>query len=161
MDIPELGPDITFPRLGPHFEDEEFAFEAKHAAMGPHIVPRWGWDDAFQRDLHLKRYSQKPFSEIRQGANRLGTLSFQTFPDHIRFGEFYLFPKFQRQGIGSRVLKHCLLIADELRLPVRLEHLHWNPVGALYRRNGFEEIEQSDIHCFMERPVPKRTPSGN
>jgi GNAT superfamily N-acetyltransferase len=154
MDIPDLQPDLTFPKLKDTAADIDFAFEAKRAAMGPHIIQRWGWDEEFQRDLHFRRYQEKPFFEIRKAESRLGTISFQIFPDYARFGEFYLFPDFQRRGIGSRVLQHCLLLADSLALPMRLEYLHWNPVGTLYRRHGFLEIGQSDIHCFMERPLP-------
>ncbi|KZM48070.1 acetyltransferase [Labrenzia sp. OB1] len=149
---------MTFPKLRTIPDDIDFAFEAKRAAMGPHIVQRWGWDEEFQRDLHLQRYQEKPFFEIRKAEHRLGTVSFQVFPDHVRLGEFYLFPDFQKKGIGSRVLEHCLLLADKLVLPVRLEYLHWNPVGSLYRHHGFVEIGQSDIHCFMERSLRERTP---
>jgi GNAT superfamily N-acetyltransferase len=81
----------------------------------------------------------------------LGTLSLQRQPDHLRLGEFYLFPKYQGQGTGSRVLAHCLAVADRLALPVRLEHLHWNPVGALYRRQGFKDIGRSETHCLLQR----------
>ncbi|MEP3045206.1 MAG: GNAT family N-acetyltransferase [Roseibium sp.] len=158
MDIPDLQPDLIFPKLRNIPCDINFAFEAKRAAMGPHIIPRWGWDDDLQRDLHLQRYQEKPFFEIKTAENRLGTVSFQILPDHVRFGEFYLFPDFQKKGLGSKVLKHCLLQADKLVLPVKLEYLHWNPVGSLYRRHGFVEVGQSDIHCFMERSLPKRTP---
>lgn len=154
MNIPDLPPDLTFPGLGAAPDDIDFAFEAKRAAMGPYIVQRWGWDEALQRDLHGQRYREKPFFAISRGVERLGTLSFQVLADHVRFGEFYLFPAFQRQGTGSLILAHCLALADGLGLPVRLEHLHWNPVGSLYRRHGFVETGRSDIHCFMERPAP-------
>jgi len=120
--------------------------------MGPHIIKKWEWDEAFQRNLHLRRHQEKPYFEIKNAQNRLGTVSFQVLQDHVRFGEFYLFPEFQGQGTGSRVLQHCLRLADGFALLVRLEHLHWNPAGSLYRRHGFIEIGQSDIHCFMERP---------
>ncbi|MFN3131243.1 GNAT family N-acetyltransferase [Roseibium sp.] len=153
MQIPDLKPDIVFPKLEKLPSDIDFAFEAKRAAMGPHIVPRWGWDESFQRDLHVRRFSEKPFFEIRKGRSRVGTLSFQIVSDHVRFGEFYLFPEFQRLGIGSKVLCHCLSISDELELPVRLEYLQWNPVGTLYQRYGFTEVARSDIHRFLERPV--------
>ncbi len=155
MGLPDLPPDFTFPRLPGTAEAVEFAFEAKRAAMGPHIVRRWPWDEAFQRDLHRRRFGEKPLFEIRKGGRPIGTLSFQVAPDHVRFGEFYLFPAFQGRGIGSAVLRHCLALADRRDLPVRLEHLHWNPVASLYRRHGFAETGRSDIHAFMERPVPK------
>jgi len=154
MDLPDLPPDLDFLKLGKSHGDIDFAFEAKRAAMGPYIVTRWGWDEAFQRDLHQRRFDEKPFFEIRRPGQRLGTVSFQVMSDHVRFGEFYLFPAFQRRGIGSAVLGHCLAIADHLNLPVKLEHLHWNPVGSLYRRYGFVEVARSEIHCFMERATP-------
>lgn len=155
MDLPDLPPDLTFPRLGRDPADEDFAFEAKRAAMGPHILKRWNWDEAFQRDLHARHYREKPFFAIRRGDQRLGTLSLLRQSDHLRFGEFYLFPACQRQGIGTAVLVHCLAVADRLRLPVRLEHLRWNPVGALYQRHGFQLVGRSETHCFLQR-----APSG-
>ncbi|EAV40986.1 acetyltransferase [Stappia aggregata IAM 12614] len=155
MDIPRLQPDLTFPRLKAISGDIDFAFKAKRAALGPHITQKWGWDEEFQRDVHMRRYQEKPFFEVKKAELRLGTVSFQAFSDHVRFGEFYLFPEFQRQGTGSRILQHCLQLADSLSLPVRLEYLIWNPVGSLYRRFGFLDVGHSDIHCFMERPPRK------
>jgi GNAT superfamily N-acetyltransferase len=75
--------------------------------------------------------------------------------DHIRFGELYLFPGRQRRGLGSRVLAHCLALADAQRAPVRLEYLKWNPVGTLYRRHGFVVVGETAVHWLMER-----APSG-
>ena len=153
MDLPDLPPDFTFPRLPGTAEAIGFAFEAKRAAMGPHIVRRWGWDEAFQRELHQRRFAEKPFFQIRKGGQSLGTLSFQIASDHVRLGEFYLFPAHQGRGVGSAVLRHCLALADQCSMPVRLEHLHWNPVSSLYRRHGFLEIGRSETHTFMERPT--------
>lgn len=157
MDLPDLPSDLTFPRLPRTAEAVAFAFAAKRAAMGPHITRHWPWDEAFQRDLHRRRFDEKPFFQIGRGGRPLGTLSFQVAPDHVRFGEFYLFPAYQGRGFGSAILHHCLSLADQRGLPVRLEHLHWNPVGSLHRRNGFVETGRSDIHTFMERPAPERT----
>ena len=153
MELPDLAPDMKFARLGDNASDIAFAFEVKRAAMGPHIVKRWPWDEAFQRDLHERHYREKPFLEIRRSKQRLGTLSFHARSDHIRFGEFYLFPEYQGRGIGSSILAHALAVADRLHLPVRLEYLHWNPVDALYRRHGFQEIGRSETHCFLQRDV--------
>ncbi|MGJ8528764.1 GNAT family N-acetyltransferase [Maritalea sp.] len=153
MNIPDLPPNITFPRLSSTRNDVNFAFDAKRAALGPHIVKRWGWDEDFQRGVHQHRFEEKPFFQILSNKRKLGTVSFEVRANYARFGEFYLFPEFQKQGIGSKVLKHCLRQADMRALPVKLEYLHWNPVGSLYRRHGFVETGQSKIHCFMEREV--------
>lgn len=154
MDLPDLPPDVTFHRLPSTAAAIDFTFEVKRAAIGPYIIQRWGWDEQLQRNLHHQRFHEKPFFEIRQNGVPLGTFSFQVQPGHVQFGEFYLCPAFQRRGIGSAILIHCLALADNMSLPVRLEHLHWNPVGTLYRRHGFVEIGRSDTHYFMERPVP-------
>lgn len=34
MNIPDLPPDLSFPKLGTSPEDQEFAFEVKRAAIG-------------------------------------------------------------------------------------------------------------------------------
>lgn len=158
MVLPDLPPDLTFPALPQTVEAMDFAFEAKRAAMGPHIVRRWEWDEMFQRQLHQRRFAEKPFFQIRRGGQPLGTLSFQIASDHVRFGEFYLFPAHQGRGVGSTILCHCLALADRCGLPVRLEHLHWSPVGSLYRRHGFAEIGRSETHSFMERATSQVKP---
>ena len=155
MNLPDLPPDLSFPPLPATKEALEFAFEAKRDALGPHIIERWGWDEAFQREVHGRHFSERPYFQIMQGKRPLGVLSFMVFPDHARFGEFYLFSEHHGRGIGSTILRHCLSLADEIGLPVRLEYLHWNPVGSLYRRHGFTEIGRTDIHFLMQRPAQR------
>jgi GNAT superfamily N-acetyltransferase len=146
MQLPALAPDVEFQRL-----PETFSFAVKRAALGPYIVERWGWDEAVQRGIHEARLAEKPFFEIRRAGEAVGTVSVLRHADHIRFGEFYLWPAQQGQGLGTRILRHCLSLADTQALPVRLEYLKWNPVGSLYRRHGFVVIGESEIHWFMER----------
>ncbi|MCW4115610.1 GNAT family N-acetyltransferase [Aurantimonas sp. MSK8Z-1] len=161
MRLPDLHPGFSFRPLTASEEDRLLAFDAKRSALGPYITSHWGWDEALQDEIHRKHFIEKPFFGIWRGDHWLGTLSFQERSDHIRFGEFYLLPTFQRRGIGTAILRHCLSNADRYGLPVRLEHLHWNPVGSLYRRHGFKEIGRSQIHVFMERPVSSRNQAGN
>jgi GNAT superfamily N-acetyltransferase len=61
--------------------------------------------------------------------------------------------EFRGIGIGSKILAHCLQLADAKNLAVRLEYLLWNPVGSLYRRNGFVEVGRTSTHFLMERPT--------
>ncbi|MBI3199507.1 MAG: GNAT family N-acetyltransferase [Rhodospirillales bacterium] len=152
MHLPDLPPDVRFHVLPKDEQALRYSFEAKRAAMGPYIVRRWGWDEALQRRLHGERFGEKPFFKVVQGDRAIGTVSVMPLVDHVRFGEFYLFPEFQRQGLGSRVLRHCLMLADAENMPVRLEYLKWNPVGSLYRRHGFVVTGETDIHWLMERP---------
>ena len=159
MFLPELPPDISFVLLSSDEVDMLFALAAKHEAMGPHIEAKWGWDEAYQLSVHKKHYEEKPFYKIVRSGEAVGTLSIQCSREYMRFGEFYLFKKYQGKGLGTLILRHCLEFAEFLKLPVRLEYLHWNPVGSLYKRHGFTEIGQSDIHVFMERPFEAKASS--
>ena len=95
---------------------------------------------------------EKPFCQIELNGQPIGTLSLQLLPEFVRFGEFYLIDSFRGLGIGSTILAHCLELADDEDMSVRLEYLLWNPVGSLYRRNGFVEVGRTSTHFLMERP---------
>jgi GNAT superfamily N-acetyltransferase len=151
-----LPPDIRFEQLLPNSEDLEFSFAAKKEALGPHICARWPWDEDYQRQIHRQRFAEKPFFKIWRQEDAVGTLSWLIQEDHARFGEFYLFARYQGAGLGTLILRYALRLADERNLPVRLEYLKWNPVGNLYLRNGFVRTHETDIHFFLERP-PNRT----
>jgi GNAT superfamily N-acetyltransferase len=147
-----LPPDIRFEELLPNPVDLEFSFAVKKEALGPHIRARWPWDEDYQRQIHLQRFTEKPFFRIRRQDDAVGTLSWTIGEDHARFGEFYLFPQYQGAGLGTRILRHALAVADAKNLPVRLEYLKWNPVGNLYQRNGFVRKRETDVHVFLEHP---------
>jgi len=131
--------------------DFEFSFEAKRQALGPHVSARWGWDEAYQIELHSKRWSERPWSIIDLNGEPIGTVSIKRNEEHFQFGEFYLLPAFQRRGIGTHVLRSVLEEADNHALPVKLEYLKWNPVGSLYKRHGFEVVAENEIHYFLVR----------
>jgi GNAT superfamily N-acetyltransferase len=151
MDIPDLPPDISFNRLSQTPEAIDFAFEVKRAALGPHIIARWEWDEAFQRNFHERQFRDRPVSRIMYHRQPVGTVALTAASDHIRLDDFYLFPAHHGRGLGARILKHCLAIADAHGKPVRLQHLKWNPVGSLYRRHRFSVIDETESHFIMER----------
>lgn len=142
--------------------DFEFAFEVKRNAMGPHIVRRWGWDDEFQREHHRRRWRERPWSLIVLAGNRVGTVSIDTRPTHVQFGEFYILEQYRQRGLGTKVLRIALALADEHQMETRLEYLKWNPVGTLYARHGFKIVSENDIHYFLVRPPRggKRRPAN-
>jgi GNAT superfamily N-acetyltransferase len=135
--------------------DYEFAFQAKKAALGPYIVARWGWNEEYQRSVHHQRWTEKPWFIIQLGAKLIGTMSVLENPISVRFGEFYLMPEYQGRGLGTMLLSDVLTRCDQANQEVRLEHLKWNPVGSLYKRNGFTVVSENDIHYYLVRkPLP-------
>ena len=132
-------------------ESFEFSFMAKRQALGPYVASRWGWDDAQQRVTHAKYWATRPFFRIERDGVAVGTISIGERPDHVLLAEFYVLPEFQRQGIGTEVLRRVLSDAREKSMPVRLQFLKWNPVGSLYTREGFTITGESETHYQMER----------
>jgi GNAT superfamily N-acetyltransferase len=153
MQIPPLPPSIDFVALPATEAAFRFSFAVKRAAMGAVVTERWGWDEDYQQRAHRERLAEKPFCTIRDAGVPAGTISLMRKDEFIRLGEFYLMPERQRRGVGTRILRHCLLVADATGLPVRLEYLKWNPAGSLYRRNGFVVIGETDIHYQMQRSI--------
>src|SRR3954447_14887215 len=100
MQINPLGPYFTFLHLEKTPEDLSFSFEVKRAAIGPYVEARWGWDEDYQRAVHLRNFDEKPFFAIEGTTGRIGTVSFLKLSSFIRFGEFYIFPAMQKQGFG-------------------------------------------------------------
>ena len=133
-------------------DDYDFCFEVKTAAMRPHIEPHWGWDEAVQASIHREHWNDRPWSLILLEGDKIGTVSiYDRRADTVRFGEFYLFPDFQRKGIGSYILGEFLADCDARGYTVELEYLKWNPVGSLYKRHGFVTYDENDIHYFLRR----------
>ncbi|MES2934076.1 MAG: GNAT family N-acetyltransferase [Pseudomonadota bacterium] len=139
--------------------DFDFSFIAKSKAMRPHIEPHWGWDEAWQLALHTQRWGEKPWFVIMLDKLAIGTVSILNDAESCRLGEFYLLPQYQGKGIGSLVLTQVLASCDELQLSIRLEYLKWNPVGALYKRNGFVAVSENEIHYFLVRSPAKVLPT--
>ena len=151
LNLPNVSHHLRFERLPPTEEAFDYAFDVKRKAMGPHIMARWAWDEEFQRTFHQQRFQEKPFFRILHDDVPVGTIALTRNSDHILLDDFYLLPSHHRQGLGTEILRHCLSVADEMKLPVRLRYLKWNPVGSLYRRHGFQQIGETDIHFLMER----------
>ena len=132
-------------------QDFNFAFEAKKQAMGPHIISKWGWDEDYQLTVHKQSWEDKPWFVLLLNESLIGTVSIHHLKQHVRFGEFYLLDEFRGKGIGTQILQGFLAECDGQSKKVVLEYLKWNPVGSLYKRNGFKVTHENEIHYFMER----------
>lgn len=141
-----------YPRIVPACEsDYDFAFSVKKDALGPHIERHWGWDEAYQLKVHDQRWTEKPWFLILLDDQKIGTVSIQKSPDALRFGEFYILGTSRGKGVGTKVITDILNQCDAEQRTCRLEYLKWNPVGSLYKRHGFEIVDENDIHYFMIR----------
>lgn len=132
-------------------DDRQFCFEVKRAAFRCYVEPIWGWDDAFQAEFHRKDWeAQRPQIIVCDGRD-IGTIEIVESDDGFHLGEFYLFPAWQKKGIGSYFLRLLIERADAAFRPAGLEVIKANPVRSLYERFGFEIIGETQTHYRMRR----------
>ncbi len=132
-------------------EDRSFCYEVKKAALRSYVEPIWGWDEQEQIEFHRKDWNvQKP--EIITFEDRdIGTIEIVRNEEDLHLGEFYLFPEFQKQGIGSHFIDRLIQEADSKALPTKLEVIRINPVKSLYLRYGFKDTGETKTHFLMKR----------
>ena len=144
---------ISLLPMGREPADFELAYALKREALGPHVIPRWGWDEASQRATMQEKIRAKTFHRIVAGGETVGVIAIDDEDDGaIEIGEFYIAPRFQGRGIGSRVLETVLAEARTKSRAVRLQCIKWNPACGLYRRHGFAVVRETENHYVMERP---------
>lgn len=131
--------------------DRGFAYEVKRAALGPYVEQVWGWDEAFQREFHARTWQLRRPDIIVLDGEDAGTVQLVRRDADYLLGEFYLLPRHQGCGVGSRLLRRMLSQADAERLAVTLQVIKINPARKLYERHGFRVTGETATHFLMER----------
>ena len=109
-----------------------------------------GWDEA-RHSRHFSECLQRGgISIIEVDGGRVGMIQMFDQPDAVEVGEIQIQPSYQKQGIGSRVLKEVIARAHEQRKKVLLSVALKNE-GAyrLYQRLGFQKVGNNDTHNLM------------
>lgn len=141
------GGDIDFPVLK----------RVHEAAMQGSIVHAVGqWDDAFQ-DRRLRDHFDPStlwaitVRRVTRGFIRL------VARENLLIEQFYLEPKYQRTGLGGRVLDAVLAVADEAGVSSSLTVLKGSRARAFYERHGFYKSGEDAWEDYMTRDP---SPSG-
>lgn len=132
--------------------DYEFLFKLKKSAEYEPIKVVFGWDENAQREIHLNEWEEEKPTIIEIDGVAVGSYLVQTHSEYLYFGRFFLLPEYQGKGIGSKVLKTVIELADLKSLPIKLCYLQGNRVGQLYKRLGFSVIGQDEQFVHMLKP---------
>jgi GNAT superfamily N-acetyltransferase len=141
----------------------EFLFQARKEAFAWLISKVWGkWEESFQRKVFADEYQGCQPILILYNDQIVGSYTCTKSTDRYDFGNFFVLPKYQNQGIGSFVLKKILSVTDKAGWPVKLVYWDFNPAGHLYSRMGFKSIGR---HNFEGRQdywvITERQPEKN
>jgi GNAT superfamily N-acetyltransferase len=80
-----------------------------------------------------------------------GWFQTETREDGLFVAQLFVDGRFQRRGIGTRVMSDLIADADGAHLPVRLGVVKMNPAVRLYRRLGFHITHEDDRKFYMKR----------
>jgi GNAT superfamily N-acetyltransferase len=122
--------------------DFEFGRFVHHAAYQDVVTRQFGsWEEKIQDSFH---------KIILVDGVPAGVYSIAEHSDQIFFSELQILPEYQREGLGTKIMKEQIQYARSLDLPLRLQVLRENKAQELYLRLGFVVTETTDAHVKME-----------
>ncbi len=134
-------------------EDHAFLTRAHHEGLRPWIEAVWGWDPARQDELVADWLTRHAPDIVTVDGKDAGYLLLRDDEDALNLLAVVLLPRFQRRGIGTRIVREVIERATALGKPVQLGVLRPNPARRLYERLGFEVTEETEERFRMRRPV--------
>jgi GNAT superfamily N-acetyltransferase len=138
-------------------DDKVFLFDLASTVYKKLVIDQFGkWDENSQRNYFEKKWEKANYKIIEKDDQRIGTIWVTTEKNHIQLNEIQLLPKFQRQGIGSALVRKELKKAQDQNKPMRLRLLKKNKAINFYERLGFVVYDQTDAHFLMTTEHPHR-----
>jgi ribosomal protein S18 acetylase RimI-like enzyme len=129
--------------------DREWLYELKRVTMGAYVSETYGWDESFQRHRFEENFKSAAVRILQVDGEDAGMLDFAEEPDRFTLNRIELLPKFQRRGLGGRILRELIEEARRRLKPVDLQVLRVNPAKGLYERLGFTAYEETRTHYKM------------
>ncbi|HEX8063403.1 MAG TPA: GNAT family N-acetyltransferase [Allosphingosinicella sp.] len=146
--------------------DEDLSFlSLVYASTRIEEVARTGWPLETQRqflthqfDAQHRHYRQHyPGAEwlvIERDGAAIGRLYIEEWPDQIRLIDIALVPDHRGGGAGGAILADLMDMAAAAEKPLTIHVEKNNPAMRLYRRLGFEPIDEHGVYDLMEWRPP-------
>lgn len=131
-------------------DDASFLYGLLKSTMRDYVAQIWGWDERWQQKHFLERFEPSEERIIVCEGRDIGVLAVEQTESEYFLSKIYLLPEYQRQGIGTQLIRSVLDDASRSGLPVTLRVLKVNPARRLYERLGFVEVGETETHYRME-----------
>jgi predicted GNAT family N-acyltransferase len=138
------------------YGDLDFIFGLQKTTMHDYVDQLWGWDDEEQQAYLRERFDPARERMILLDGNEIGVIATEERETEIFLSKLYILPQYQRQGIGSQLIRRLLDTAWALDLPVTLRVMKTNPARRLYERLGFVETGETDVQYLMRATPPEQ-----
>ena len=132
--------------------DRDWLFDLHAKTMAEYIAKTFGkWDDEFQRPLFEENFNPDVRRVIVCAGEDAGVVQIEDRPSTIWIANIQVHPRFQRMGIGARVIRSIIDDAERAGKSVTLRVFKVNPARRLYEKLGFEVSGENETHWYMER----------
>lgn len=131
--------------------DFEPLFEIHRAAMRISVEATWGrWDDEWQKRAFLDNFDSASWQLVDVAGGVAGMVSWEERPAELWLASIEIHPRYQRQGLGTAIIRSLAERAVARGTPVTLRVLHANTEArSLYERLGFRELRTIETHVYM------------
>ena len=140
--------------------DSEFCFQLHKATMGDYITAIWGWDEQRQRDFHARSFNPDRWQIITADGIDIGMIDVEYRPAEIYLSRIEIHPKYQGDGIGTRLISALIDEAGRNGQDLVLDVLTVNHrAQALYQRLGMTEVARhgdNNIKITMRSSRPQQ-----
>ncbi len=114
-----------------------------------------------QHKYYMETFPRAAFDLILLDGEPIGRLYVDRRADEIRLIDVALLPEHRGGGLGGAIMRGVLAEAEQAAKLVRIHVEHNNPAMRLYRRLGFEKIEEQGVYHLMEwTPQPLESNSA-
>lgn len=103
-----------------------------------------------QHHHYQKYYPEASFDLILDEGEPIGRLYVSRWEREIRLVDVALVPEARGRGIGTELLRDLLSEGERTGRAVSIHVERFNPALRLYRRLGFQEIEEKGPYFLME-----------
>ena len=143
-------------------DDTGFARETHHGAYRDVVKKQFGeWNNVEQDWFFDESWDYKTHEIILFRGEPCGYIYQEVQLNDVHIHELVIHPKFQSRGIGSRILRNIIKLAESKNFPVLLQTFHANRAIGLYKKFGFKEYKRTQTHILLRRnPKEKMSESS-
>ena len=132
--------------------DYPFALHLYFQTIKPLATAWIGWVDDEQEAQFANLWRPDDTKIITLKGEDIGWVEFRWTGDELFLKQLYITPKYQRQGVGSQIIR---LLNEQARTAksMALFVLKNNPAYRFYERHGFEVVRETHTTLVMRRAM--------
>lgn len=129
--------------------DYQWLYELKVAAMHAYVDQIYGWNDAVQKEFFNSGFNPSNITVITLDGLDAGMFELTKDEGGYFLKRIEIHPSFHNKGIGSYIIQEILSQAASEGENVELTVFKINPAQNLYKRLGFEVVNETATHYKM------------